>query len=49
MLVCVNVKLNGDVLLARLNVKLLDAIFAEDAEAHTLRVCARHFNDVLLT
>jgi len=47
-LVGVDVELYGDVLFALLNVELPDAVFAEDAEDHALRVLRRHFQYILL-
>ena len=47
-LVSVDVELNGD-LLTGLNIELLDAVFAEDAEEHLTGVLTWHLNDVFLT
>ena len=47
-LVGVDIKLDGDVLLTLLQGKLLDAILTEDAKAHPLGVHTWHLDDVFL-
>ncbi len=47
-LVCVNIKLHRDVLFTLLQVKLLDAVLAEDGEEHAGGVLGWHLQHIFL-